>query len=59
MRYRTIVMAGVPALAGLLSIQPTPAPTPERAPSVAEIDAALAYAEREAGLPPASSHRTR
>jgi hypothetical protein len=59
MRYRILVMAAVPALAGMLSMRPDAAGTPQREPSAAQIDAALAYAHRDAGLPPAAAHRPR
>lgn len=52
MRYRMLLMAAVPGLAGLLSVQPAAAPRPEAQPTAAQIDAALASARLDAGIAP-------
>ena len=50
MRYRILLMAAVPGLAGLLSIQPAAAPRAEAQPTAAQIDAAVASAQHDAGI---------
>jgi hypothetical protein len=50
MRYRSMIVGALPVLAAAVLLQPGPAPVPAAEPSAAQIDAAVRYAQRDAGL---------
>jgi hypothetical protein len=50
MRYRSMIVGAVPVLAAAVLLQPRAEPVPTREPSAAQIDAAVRYAQRDAGL---------
>jgi hypothetical protein len=50
MRYRRMIVGAVPVLAAAVLLQPHAEPVPTPEPSAAQIDAAVRYAQRDAGL---------
>jgi hypothetical protein len=52
MRYRSIIVGAAPALLAAALLQPGAEPkrAPGAAPTAAQIDAAILYAQRDAGL---------
>jgi len=57
MRYANIAVVALPALLALAMLQPGPEPKPAPQPSAAQIDAAIRYAQSQAGLDRAGLHR--
>lgn len=50
MRYRSMIVGALPVVAAAVLLQPGPPPVPAPEPSAAQIDAAVRYAQRDAGL---------
>ena len=58
MRTRSMVVVALPALLALAFLQPRAVPAPAPEPSADQIDAAVRYAQADAGLAsPAMPHR--
>ena len=57
MRYRNMIVGAVPALLTAALLQPGPEAKPAPQPSAAQIDAAIRYAQHDAGLDVAPHRR--